>query len=538
MKKIFKYFSWSVLASIMFLGCEVSNFDLQENPNSLTPDSANPDFLLNEMQLLFSEIMSDLSISTDDVMRYEALTGSYNDVVDVEVLNNQWDSFYRALRLSNTVEQLASENPNLLFHNAVNKLIMGYLTVTMVDYVGDIPYSEAANPEEFLSPSVDNAEDLYNMVLSDIDQAITDINASSFIFSDVFYGGDSDKWIAFANSFKLRMLVQARLASTELEIGNINSEINALLAQPLIDTSEEDFQFPYANVFDVRDNRSPYFQRGYIGGFSQYIGNYFMWLLKDTKSVRDPRIRYYLYRQSNDDPFQDPPVFLLCQGDPTVDFCYVGDGYWGLDQGEGRTGRGDDELRTTYGIYPAGGKFDEDDFVSATNGVSTVNNLAGAGVFPVLTSSYVKFLQAEAALTLGTNGNPELLLEEAVRASITKVTSFGNVSSSFVPSSMDVETYVADVLANYAAATTDEERLDVIITEFYLAVFGNSIEAYNAYRRTGFPSNIQTPIDNDNPEFPRSFPYPNEAVITNTSLNQKLNTVKVFWDTNPDGFIK
>ena len=538
MKKIFRYFNHVVLATALLLGCEVSNFDLLEDPNFLSPESANPDFLLNEMQFLFSEIMSDLSIATDDVMRYEALTGSYNDAVNVEVLNGQWDNFYKALRLSNTVETLAQEDPNLLFHNAVNKLIMGYLTITMVDYVGNIPFTEAARPEEVLSPAVDSAENLYNMVLSDIDQAIADINASNFVFSDVFYGGDSDKWIAFANSFKLRILVQARLASAELEIGDIANEINTLLAGPLIDTPDEEFLFPFANINDVRDNRSNYFQRGYIGGFGQYIGNYFMFQLKDSKSVRDPRIRYYLYRQSNDDPFQDPPVFLLCQDDPTVDFCYVGDGYWGLDQGEGRTGRGDDELRTTYGIYPGGGKFDEDDFVSATNGVSTVNNLLGEGVFPVITSSNLKFLQAEAALTLGTNGNPAVLLEDAVRTSISTVMSFGGVSSSFVPTAADVDTYVSDVMDNYAAASSDEERLDVIMKEFYLASFGNSIESYNAYRRTGFPSDIQIPIDNDNPEFPRSFPYPNDAVITNTSLTQKLNTLQVFWDTNPAGFIK
>ena len=113
MKKIFRYFNRVVLATALLLGCEVSNFDLQEDPNFLTPESANPDFLLNEMQFLFSRIMSDLSIATDDVMRYEALTGSYNDVVNVEVLDGQWDNFYKALRLSSTVEALAAEDSNL-----------------------------------------------------------------------------------------------------------------------------------------------------------------------------------------------------------------------------------------------------------------------------------------------------------------------------------------------------------------------------------------------------------------------------------------
>lgn len=538
MKKIFKYFGSAILVALLVFSCEVSNFDLQENPNQLSPESSNPEFLLNEMQFLFENILSDLSISTDDVMRYEALTNSYNGVVNVEVLNREWDFFYRALRISNTVEELANEDSNLLFHNAVNKLLMGYLTVTMVDYVGDIPYTEAASPEEFLSPRVEGGANLYNIVLADIDQAIVDINASNFIFNDLFYGGDKEKWVAFANSFKLRMLVQARLSGASLQVGDISAAINSVLAQPLIQDIADDFQFSYASVL-LPESRSNYFRRGYISGFTQYIGNYFMWMLRDSKSVRDPRIRYYIYRQSNDDPFQDPPVFLLCQDDPAVDFCYIGEGYWGLDHGEGRTGRGDDFLRSTYGIYPGGGKFDEDDFTSASSqDLSSSNNLAGAGILPLLTSSYVKFLQAEAALTLGTNGSPDMLLEEAIRQSMEKVMGFGGVSSSFAPSATDVDDYVNAVMTNYAGATNDAERLDIIVTEYYLASFGNSIESYNAYRRTGFPSNIQTPIDNDNPDFPRSFPYPNEAVISNTSLTQKLNSVQVFWDTNPSGFIK
>ena len=130
------------------------------------------------------------------------------------------------------------------------------------------------------------------------------------------------------------------------------------------------------------------------------------------------------------------------------------------------------------------------------------------------------------------------MLEEAVRASIAKVLNFRNSSSPYTPNPIDVENYVAEVLSNYENATTDEERLDVIITEYYLAGFGNSIEAYNAYRRTGYPSNIQIPITDSNPTFPRSFPYSAIAVMNNSSISQKQNTDKVFWDTNPAGFIK
>jgi hypothetical protein len=535
MKKMKKLLKCCNALVIIFLltGCETTNFDLQKNPNFLSPNNANPEYLLNEMQYLFQDIMSDMITNTDDIMRYEAMTGNYGDIADVNVLNVEWERFYEAVNVSKTIDELANEDSNLLFHNAINKLVMGYLTITMVDYVGDIPYSEAGNPIEFPSPKPDNGSDLYKMVLSNIDQAIVDIDAATFsVNSDLFYGGDKAKWIAFANTFKLRILIQAKLAGADIGISDIKGEINSLLGKDIIDTPSEDFVWQFA-VVEEPESRHPYFRRAYISGFSQYIGNQFMWMLKDSKNRRDPRIRYYIYRQSSIDPFTGPP-YLACQGDPEVDYCYVGDQYWGLDHGETRTGRGDNLYRTAYGIYPAGGAFDQDQFTGTPN----TSNLLGAGILPILTSSFVKFLSAEAALTIGTNGDPALLLEEGVRASMSKVLNFGAVTSGSAPSSLDVDDYVTEVNTSYTDAANNDDKLNVIMTEYYLAAFGNSIEAYNGYRRTGYPSTLQIPIDDDTPTFPRSFPYARTAVERNSSLNQKSIATKVFWDTNPDNFIK
>lgn len=533
MKNIHKKLILSVIGSFFILGCEVTDFDLQENPNTLNPESADPDFILNEMQFLFQDIMGDFIRNTDDIMRYEALTDSYGDVADTGVLTREWVLYYQVLNISRTIEELASSDPNLLFHNAISKILTGYLTVTFVDYVGAIPYSEATKPNEFPNPNVDGGAELYKTVLADMDQAIADINSStSEVSTDLFYGGEKDNWIALANSLKLRLLIQSRLASSDIGISDLKGEINSLLSENLIDSNSEDFVYAYSDVVEP-ESRHPYFIRGYVNGFSQYIGNYFIFMLKDSKSIRDPRLRYYLYRQSDTDPFSGPP-YLPCQGDPAVDFCYLGDQYWGYDHGEDRTGRGDDLLRTVYGIYPAGGVFDENQFQEAPS----TSNLGGKGILPLLLTSYVKFLTAESALVVGTNGDPAVLLEEAIRASMNKVLNFGEISSSLEATSSDVDEYVNVVIGNYNDAASDEEKLDIIITEYYLAAFGNSIEAYNAYRRTGYPSNLQIPISDDNPTFPRSFPYSEDAVEANTSLSQKLNTVKVFWDTNPDGFIK
>lgn len=534
MKRHIKYLSFSVLVFLIFItSCEVNNFDLQENPNFLTPDNAEVEPLLNEHQFLFQDFMEDMAVNSANIMRYEAMTQSYLDEVSTEVLDGEWERYYEALNISRTIEDLANADPNFQYHSAVSKLLIGYMTITLVDHVGDIPFEEAAKPTEFPNPSLDDAAGLYIKVLEDIDKAIEDINNSSTsLNNDLFYDGDKTKWIAFANSFKLRLLIQTRLASSDIGISDLTTQINNLLSQDIIDTEDEDFVYRHATV-EEPESRHRFFRRGYASSATTFISNDFMFKLKDSKPTRDPRIRYYLYRQSDIDPFSGPP-FLACLGDPNVQFCFLGEQYWGLDHGETRTGRGDNDFRTTYGIYPGGGAFDEDQFIKA----SDTDNLQGAGIIPVLTSFNLKFLIAESALVLGTDGDPRILLEEAVRASIEKVTNFGGVNSTFEPTSIEIENYISDVMNLYDSATNDDERLDVIITEFYIAAYGNSIEAYNAYRRTGFPSNLQLPINDNNPIFPRSYLYSREAVQLNPSISQKQVTDKIFWDTNPDGFIQ
>ena len=101
----------------------------------------------------------------------------------------------------------------------------------------------------------------------------------------------------------------------------------------------------------------------------------------------------------------------------------------------------------------------------------------------------------------------------------------------------EVTNYVDTVLALYDAAGSNEDKLEIVIEEFYIASFGNSVEAYNNYRRTGYPVLGQSVITNT--EFPRSYYLPSSELNSNDNpaLVQKKLTDQVFWDTNPANFI-
>jgi hypothetical protein len=144
-------------------------------------------------------------------------------------------------------------------------------------------------------------------------------------------------------------------------------------------------------------------------------------------------------------------------------------------------------------------------------------------------------------------------MESGIRASMAKVISFeslvstkmgtevilrdgstGTIQELFGTDQGDVDNYVAEVLAFYNAAGANQ--LDIVIKEFHIAAWGNGLEAYNMYRRTGFPSKIQPGLEPStgtaSDPFPLSFFYPSTSESRNINVDQKdgLGT-RVFWNT-------
>ncbi len=524
-----------LLLSVVFVSCEITDFgeEFQIDPDNLSPSSADPNFLLNKVQLEFADILQDIERTTDEVMRYKVLNDTYSEVSDQGVLNTEWINYYEFLEDASTLDDLVANDDNLLFHRGISNIIIAYGTVTMVDHLGDIPFSEANSAAEgIINPVVDDDEVIYNSVLELLDRAKEDLSAGTPApVNDLYYRGDREKWIRLANSLQLKMLVN---------MGN-QAAINALIAQNnFIETESDDFQFSYSTQTDPL-SQHPNFVDGYIvGGQATYMGNSFMNLLLNGKSEPDPRIRYYIFRQSSLDPIASA---IPCVNDPMFDFCYLGNSYLGRDHGDLRPNSSDQQFRAIYGLYPVGGAFDEDNPVTDPDnivfGVDAPNQL-GAGILPILLSSFVDFLRAEAAISLGTSDDPRAFLESGIRKSMDKVLNFADgvaTSSDFAATSDDVDAYVGEVLAAYDAAD-DQGKLDIVLEEYYIASYGNSTEAYNGYRRTGFPSSLQVPIEVTGAPFPRTFAYPTDAINNNTNLSARPITVQVFWDTNPAGFIE
>ncbi|MFM1794707.1 MAG: hypothetical protein RL642_1092, partial [Bacteroidota bacterium] len=163
----------------------------------------------------------------------------------------------------------------------------------------------------------------------------------------------------------------------------------------------------------------------------------------------------------------------------------------------------------------------------------------GAGIQPIWQASFSEFLRAEAVLTLGIAGDARAFLEAGVRKSISKVIGFPatigyTVNPAVVPSAATIDAYVTKVLTAYDAAATNSEKLNVVMKEWYIALWGNGADANNNYRRTGMPNNFQFAKLPDVGPYIRSFLYPSTFINLNKNAPaQNAIDKKVFWDTNP-----
>lgn len=558
MKKLF------ILAAIVLLAaCSKLNDKLESqlnDPSSPTPAAADIDLYLNNLELSFAGFYQNASDLTDPLMRMETMFGpTYYNAYSANSYDGLWNNAYTSIfKTANTMIPLAVAKSQFI-HSGIAKVLKAYTMITLVDFFGDIPYTEANLGVTNTNPKIDKGRLVYDSALALLDAGIADLGktASASPASDIYYAGNKTRWITLAKTLKLKAYVQTRL----VDQANVTAKIGSLLTEnDLIDTPAEDFVFNFGTKDQAPDSRAPHYVSNYgtNTGTADYLGNHFMWALVQEKGIVDPRARYYIYRQivniNNDSrlPDQTTTQFALAcyyrtspypTGSP---YCIVGTGYWGRDHGNNEGTGPDGLLKSTWGLYPVGGEFDADQNKSTGQGSGRQSGGKGAGISPIWLSSFTFFLKAEAALTLGTAGDPQALLLSGVNESFNKVKGFGTAIGYTLPTTDTTklittykqQQYVNKVQSLYQAAATTSDKLNVIVREYYLAAWGNGVEPYNNYRRTGKPDNLQRTLLPNEGDFIRSFFYPSIYVDFNKSAVQKtVTSVQVFWDTNPKDFI-
>lgn len=566
MKKIQKYtMLLALVVAFSFNSCETTELDITADPNFLTPEQASVDFFLNSIQEDFIRLFEgDADFDQNDnfnsggaqngdgfnlfgseLTRLINLNGrQYQSAFQNIDVDDEWDNAYRGILADIRAMTPLAEEADLTHHVGIAQFIEAFTMMTMVDMLGDVPYTEAVlGGEGNFAPGVDSGADIYASMIALLDDAIANFRSSAAAdpANDFFYGNDYDLWERAANTLKLRAYVQTRLVD-----GSAISNFNSIIASGnYISDTAQDFEYYWPAASSSQpDTRHPRYGLNYqAAGANDYMSN---WLMEEmANQLGDPRSRYYFYRQSPEVPgatgvppneetlncsLQSPPPHYVSGG---FTFCWLDNGYWGRDHGDTEGTPPDGLLRTTFGTYPAGGQFDDDGFAAIGLGTGA----GGSGVSLFLNAFSVQFWQAEIALASGSPGAARDFMVAGFNTQMAKVQAFSatrlaGADPSFEPTAGEISTYITGIAAAFDAGST-AEQWDILGEQYFFAHYGKGVDVYNFYRRTLAPTTLQPNREPNPGTFIMSLYYPAVAVNNNANISQKADqTQPVFWDNS------
>ncbi|MFV0268175.1 MAG: SusD/RagB family nutrient-binding outer membrane lipoprotein, partial [Draconibacterium sp.] len=270
MKKILKY-TGLLMIVISFMSCN-DFLDVNDDPNN--PVTVTPDLVLPTAQvysaniiqgntgrranclgnmLMYNWSQSDGYSWYTDEFKYNVTSSFYQNIFN--------DSYSTALKQYQILDQL--EDERYYNYKAIAKVMKAFHFQLLVDLYGDVPYTEALLRSNEATPVYDDAQTIYEDLISELDTAIFLINNSTSTSivpgaDDVIFEGDMTDWKKFANTMKLRILVrQSSMSGREsyitAEFGKIASEgsgyITADVGVNPGYVKEEDKQSPFWNYF-------------------------------------------------------------------------------------------------------------------------------------------------------------------------------------------------------------------------------------------------------------------------------------------------
>lgn len=223
----YKLLIFVFIAAMFVAGCKKNYLDVNTNPNS-TP-SASPNFVFtnalnttvnnevaqNDLGSYFSgqRTQSSSYILSTNIFAYQFSNSDFNF----------YDPIYNNLEDYQYVINNADANKQS-FLKGPSKVMKAYLFQKLVDLYGNVPFTEALKGAANLAPKFDNQKAIYEALIPLIDSAIIDLKANafpgSFQSSDIsLFNGNTTKWIRFANSLKLRILIrQSRIVGRDTYI--------------------------------------------------------------------------------------------------------------------------------------------------------------------------------------------------------------------------------------------------------------------------------------------------------------------------------
>lgn len=403
-----------------------------------------------------------------------------------------WTSFY-VQTLSNLEEIVNQANDpevntsvSFLSNGSVNnqigiaKIMKAIIFRRITDSYGDIPYSEALNPE-IQSPKYDTQEFIYKDLINELKEARDLLDATEAApTGDLIYDGDVSKWKKFANSSILSLSIQ--LSNKYPGVSDFAAtEFNSALTNTagVIESIEDEAWFTHLNTATFENPYSGFRAADYA--LSEYFVNALQGDGNDFSSTTsDSRLQIF----ADDASLEGYP--------------------YGLESN------------------PSG-------LITAKMSSNIASPDAPAAW---LTAAYTYLNRADAANLGWTSEDPANMLEMGIQKSYETLSAHYGV---------DITADAATFAAARVSDASSTSMAQVIGEEKWVALYPEGFEAWSEWRRTDYPILTPSPDPlNSSGEIATRYMYPTSEIslnganyssgVSNLSPATDNNDSKVWWD--------
>jgi hypothetical protein len=230
----------SVLSVLGLAGCK-KQLDINQNPNVPTVEQGGASLIFPVGVLATTgEVGGDLAILGGMWAEYytqSSLATQYSDIetYDVPVTDRfttfPWGiMFTSGLTNYQSAKEAAAAAGDWNFY-LMSTVMKAYTTEVMVDLYDQIPYTEALQGSKNLHPKFDDGYSIYTTLLKEIDTALgKDFSVSTNTLpgtQDLIFHGDMSKWMAFANTLKLKMFLRMINAHPDVATAGVTALVNS-----------------------------------------------------------------------------------------------------------------------------------------------------------------------------------------------------------------------------------------------------------------------------------------------------------------------
>lgn len=198
--------------------------------------------------------------------------------------------------------------------SGVLEVLQIYTWHVLVDTYGNIPYSEALQGIDNLTPVYDDDAEIYNDLFIRLDKAIQMLNSDpdSFGSADLIYNGSTAQWKKFANSLKLKMAVRI----SDADNTKAKQLATEAISSGVFTSNDDNASFPFEST---PPNTNPIWTSLVQSGRNDFVmANTFVDIINP---LNDPRAKVFM-ADNLEDGYEGG---IYGTGSSYTDFSHIGD---------------------------------------------------------------------------------------------------------------------------------------------------------------------------------------------------------------------